>query len=67
MAFKALEAAKGFDKEKIREALERLNFVGTNGIYRFSPQRHYGLTKEDAVVMEWRNGDWKLLMGAETK
>ncbi|MFO1293615.1 MAG: ABC transporter substrate-binding protein [Rubrivivax sp.] len=67
MAFKALETAKSFDKEKIREALERLNFVGTNGVYRFSPQRHYGLTKDDAVVMEWRNGDWKLLMGADTK
>ena len=67
MAFKALETAKSFDKEKIRESLERLNFVGTNGVYRFSPQRHYGLTKDDAVVMEWRNGDWKLLMGADTK
>ncbi len=67
MAFKALEAAKSLDKEKIREALERLNFVGTNGVYRFGPQRHYGLTKDDAVVMEWRNGDWKLLMGADTK
>lgn len=67
MAVKALEAAKSFDKEKIRAALERLEFVGTNGLYKLSPQRHYGLTKDDAVVMEWRNGDWKLLMGADTK
>lgn len=67
MALKALEAAKSFDKEKIRAALEGLNFIGTNGIYKFSPQRHYGLTKEDAVVMEWRKGGWKLLMGADTK
>lgn len=67
MALKALEAAKSFDKEKIRAALERLEFVGTNGLYKFSPQRHYGLTKDDAVVMEWRNGDWRLLMGADTK
>jgi len=67
MALKALEAANGFDKEKIRSALERLEFIGTNGLYKFSPQKHYGLTKEDAVVMEWRNGNWKLLMGADTK
>jgi len=67
MALKALEAANSFDKEKIRSALERLDFVGTNGLYKFSPLRHYGLTKDDAVVMEWRNGNWKLLMGAGTK
>lgn len=67
MALKALEAANSFDKEKIRSALERLDFIGTNGLYKFSPQKHYGLTKEDAVVMEWRNGNWKLLMGADTK
>lgn len=67
MAFKALEAANSFDKEKIRQALEKLAFIGTNGVYKFSPQKHYGLTKEDAVVMEWRKGNWKLLMGAETK
>jgi branched-chain amino acid transport system substrate-binding protein len=67
MAFMALEAANSFDKEKIRSALERLQFIGTNGLYKFSPQKHYGLTKDDAVVMEWRNGNWKLLMGADTK
>ncbi len=67
MAFKALEAADSFDKEKIRNALEHLEFIGTNGLYKFTPQKHYGLQKEDAVVMEWRKGDWNLLMGAETK
>ena len=67
MAFKALQASNSFDKEKIRQALEHLDFIGTNGIYKFSPQKHYGLTKEDAVVMEWRNGNWNLLMGATTK
>lgn len=67
MAFKALEAADSFDKEKIRNALEHLEFIGTNGLYKFTPQKHYGLQKDDAVVMEWRKGDWNLLMGAETK
>jgi branched-chain amino acid transport system substrate-binding protein len=67
MAFEAFKMAKSFDKSKLRDALENLNFIGTNGIYKFSPKRHYGLTKEDAVVFEWRGGDWKLLMGAETR
>lgn len=67
MAFKAFEAARSHDKEKLRTALEHLEFVGTNGLYKFSPQRHYGLTKDDAVVFEWRKGAWKLLMGATTK
>lgn len=67
MALKALQAANSFDKEKIRQALEKLEFVGTNGLYKFSSKSHYGLQKADAVVMEWRNGDWNLLMSAETK
>ena len=68
MAFEALKIAKSLDKEKLRSALEQLNFIGSNGVYnQFSPKRHYGLTKDDAVVFEWRNGGWNLLMAAETK
>jgi branched-chain amino acid transport system substrate-binding protein len=68
MAFEAFRLAKSFDKEKLRDALEHLNFIGTNGVYnKFSPKRHYGLTKDDAVVFEWRGTGWKLLMGAETR
>jgi branched-chain amino acid transport system substrate-binding protein len=66
MALKAFEKANSFDKEKLRDALENLEFIGANGPYKFSPQRHYGLTKDDAVVFEWRNGGWKLLLGAST-
>lgn len=67
MALKALKAANSFDKEKIRSALEKLDFIGTNGVYKFSSKRHYGLKKNDAIVMEWRNGNWNLLMSAETR
>ncbi|MEW6266369.1 MAG: ABC transporter substrate-binding protein [Thermodesulfobacteriota bacterium] len=67
MAIKAFEMAKSLDKEKLRGALEKLSFVGACGVYKFSPQRHYGLTKDDAVVFEWRKGNWKLLMAAGTK
>jgi len=67
MAFEAFETARSFDKKKLRDALEGLHFIGTNGVYKFSPQKHYGLSKKDAVVFEWRNGGWKLLMSAETR
>lgn len=68
MAFEAFKMANSFDKEKLHDALEHLNFIGTNGVYnKFSPKRHYGLTKDDAVVFEWRGGNWKLLMNAETR
>jgi branched-chain amino acid transport system substrate-binding protein len=67
MAFEAFKMAKSLDKAKLRDALENLNFIGTNGVYKTSPKRHYGLTKGDAVVFEWRGGGWKLLMGAETR
>lgn len=67
MALEAFRIANNFDKEKLRDALERLNFIGANGVYKFSPTKHYGLSKEDAVVFEWRKGGWKLLMGAETR
>jgi branched-chain amino acid transport system substrate-binding protein len=40
---KAIETA-GTDKEKVREALENLKgFVGTAGIFNFSPTDHNGL------------------------
>jgi branched-chain amino acid transport system substrate-binding protein len=68
MAFKAFELAKSFDKEKLRSALENLRFVGTNGVYNeLSPRRHYGITKEDVVLYDWRNGRWNLLMAPAIK
>ena len=41
---KAIETAGAADKEKVREALENLKgFVGTAGIFNFSPTDHNGL------------------------
>jgi len=68
MAFEAFKLAKSLEKEKLRDALEHINFIGVNGVYdKLSPKRHYGLTKDDAVVFEWRSDGWKLLMGAKTR
>jgi len=37
----------GPDREKIRDYLENTkNFVGTGGIFNFSPEDHNGLTKD---------------------
>ncbi|UCG13432.1 MAG: ABC transporter substrate-binding protein [Deltaproteobacteria bacterium] len=58
----ALEKA-GNDRAKIRDEIEKLtNYVGVSGIFRFSPQDHNGLTKEEAFVMvKIANGDWQVI------
>jgi branched-chain amino acid transport system substrate-binding protein len=54
-------ARGGKDKEKIRAALENLkDFKGVGGAFSFSPTSHSGLTKDDAVIINWRNGGWRL-------
>ncbi|HKP67497.1 MAG TPA: ABC transporter substrate-binding protein [Casimicrobiaceae bacterium] len=60
MAADAL-AKGGKDKEKVRTALEGLtDFKGVGGNFSFSPTSHSGLTKDDAVVINWKNGGWRL-------
>jgi branched-chain amino acid transport system substrate-binding protein len=62
----ALKRAKSYDKKKIRDAIENTKgLVGVCGISNFSAQKHTGLTKKDAVVFEWKDKGWKLLMPAE--
>ncbi len=52
----ALEKA-GPDKAKIRDAIENVKgFVGTGGIFNFSPQDHNGLTKEAFTMQIVKNG-----------
>ncbi len=40
---KAIEKAGGTDREKVRDAIESLTFVGTGGVFKFSPKDHNGL------------------------
>jgi branched-chain amino acid transport system substrate-binding protein len=58
----ALEKA-GADRAKIRDEIEKItNYVGISGIFRFSPQDHNGLNKEEAFVMvKIVNGDWQVI------
>jgi branched-chain amino acid transport system substrate-binding protein len=58
----ALEKA-GDDRAKIRDEIERISgYVGISGIFRFSPQEHNGLTKEEAFVMvKIVDGNWQVV------
>lgn len=48
-------------KGAIRDEIEKLQgFVGTGGIFNFSPEDHNGLTKEGFVMVEIKGGDWTL-------
>jgi len=52
----------GPDKAKIRDEIENTrNFIGTGGIFNFSPTEHNGLTKEAFVMVTIRDGNWTLL------
>ena len=57
----ALETA-GADKAGIRDALEGLKgFVGTGGVFNFSPSDHNGLTEEAFEMLTVRNGQFAIL------
>ena len=58
----ALEKA-GADRAKIRDEVEKITgHVGMSGIFRFSPQDHNGLSKEEAFVMvKIVNGDLQVI------
>jgi branched-chain amino acid transport system substrate-binding protein len=52
----------GDDKVKIRDEIENTtNFVGTGGIFNFSPTDHNGLTKQGVVMIKIVDGKWTLL------
>jgi len=58
----AIEKA-GDDRGKVRDEIEKINgYVGISGIFRFSPEDHNGLNKEEAFVMvRIEGGDWQII------
>lgn len=51
----------GADKAKIRDEIENTkNFVGTGGIFNFSPTDHNGLTKDGVTMVKIIDGQWIL-------
>ncbi len=58
---KALKGSDG-DKAKIRDALESITkHVGVTGEFNFSPADHNGLSPDAFVMVEIKDGTWKLL------
>ena len=60
IVIKALEKA-GPDKAKIRDEIENITgFVGTGGIFNFSPDDHTGLTKDAFEMLTVKNSQFDL-------
>ena len=36
-------------------------YRGVGGVFTFSPQKHWGLAKSDVVMIEWRQGKFRLV------
>jgi branched-chain amino acid transport system substrate-binding protein len=52
----------GFDKEKVRNAIEHMkNFIGTAGIFNFSPTDHNGLDINAFTMLTVKDGKFSLL------
>ncbi|MFN2202521.1 MAG: ABC transporter substrate-binding protein [Caldilineaceae bacterium] len=64
MAVKAIESMpSGLSLEDqrtfLRDALENMEFVGTGGVFRFSPEDHVGLSSDDVVTVRIKDGEWE--------
>jgi len=52
----------GPDRAKLRTAIEQTkHFVGTGGIFNFSPKDHNGLSQAAFVMVTVKDGKWRLL------
>lgn len=57
---KAIEEV-GADREKVRDAIENIkNFVGTGGVFNFSPEDHNGLGIDSFAMMTVKDGKFVL-------
>ena len=62
IAVEAIRRAKSTDKEQVRAAIEKTSkFVGVDGIFTMSAEDHLGLDAASFVMVEVKDGDWKLL------
>jgi branched-chain amino acid transport system substrate-binding protein len=58
----AMQRAKGSDKAKIRDEIEKTKgYVGTGGIVTMSPTDHMGLNLSAFRMLEIKKGDWTLI------
>ena len=63
MVTQAITRGGGSERGKIRAGLEEhiRGYRGVGGIFNFSPQKHWGLAKSDVVMIEWRQGKFRLV------
>jgi branched-chain amino acid transport system substrate-binding protein len=61
------QAVSSIDDDKlsrssIRDAIEKVNVVGTNGKFKFSPENHGGLDSDSGsfVMLRWLDGKWRM-------
>lgn len=52
----------GTNNEKLRDAIENTKgYVGVSGIYNITPEDHNGLGMDSMVLVQIKDGQWKLL------
>ncbi len=51
----SLEEQRAF----LRDAIENMEFVGTGGVFHFSPEDHVGLSPDDVVTVRIKDGEWE--------
>ncbi len=68
IVLEGIRKAGGPDSEKVRDAIENLKgFVGTAGIYNFSPTDHTGLGLDAFEMLTVKNGKFAIYKSAEGK
>jgi branched-chain amino acid transport system substrate-binding protein len=62
IAVEAVKRAKGTDKAKVRDEIERTKeFVGTAGVFNMTPEDHMGLSVDAFKLLEVRKGSWVII------
>lgn len=51
----------GGDASKLGEVLEKVNYVGVTGEFKFSAEDHNGLTEDSMIMVEVKDGKFQLL------
>jgi branched-chain amino acid transport system substrate-binding protein len=60
-AMKTMPAGLPLEEQRqyIRDALEEITFVGTGGVFNYSPEDHVGLSADDVVMVRITDGEWE--------
>ena len=63
MVAQAITRAGSSERSKIRAGLEEhvREYKGVGGVFTFTRDRHWGLAKRDVVMIEWRQGKFRLV------